>query len=183
MTALSGSVISVSRSARHRFSKDVLSEILLVSGKGVKGDAHYGETVQHQSRVRIDPTQPNLRQVHLLHSELLAELNNSGFSVRPGDMGENITTEGLDLLALPRSTVLHLGRSARIEVTGLRNPCRQIDGFQDGLLSAVLVRADDGALVRKAGVMGVVLEGGVVRAGDVISAVLPEKPYRGLERV
>lgn len=183
MSALSGSVISVSKSADHRFSKDVLSQIRLVCGMGVAGDAHFGKTVQHLSRVRVDPTQPNLRQVHLLQGELLAELSDSGFSVQPGDLGENILTKGLDLLALPRSTILHLGASARIEITGLRNPCYQIDAFQDGLLSRVLVRTDDGTLIRRAGVMGIVLEGGIVRRGDGIRVVLPEKPHRKLERV
>lgn len=165
-------VLAVATSAVHGFSKAVATEIHLLAGLGVRGDAHHGATVQHRSRVARDPSQPNLRQVHLVHAELFAELAARGFAVRPGDIGENVTTTGLDLLALPRGTRLRLGE-ALVEVTGLRNPCRQLDAFQPGLMAATLDRAPGGALIRKAGVMAVVLEGGRVRAGDPIGVEWP----------
>lgn len=150
---------------------------------GVEGDAHAGKTVQHRSRVAADPTQPNLRQVHLLHAELFAELNAAGFDIAAGRLGENITTRGLELLNLPRGTRLHIGKSAVLEVTGLRNPCAQLDAFSPGLLAAVLGRDEHGNLVRKAGIMAIVLEGGEVRPGDFIRVVLPPEPHAKLERV
>ncbi|MEP3280164.1 MAG: MOSC domain-containing protein [Stappiaceae bacterium] len=183
MFNLSGSVNSVSSSPDHRFSKEVQTEIKLVAGKGVEGDAHFGETIQHLSRIQVDPSQPNLRQVHLIQSELFSELIQLDYSVMPGDLGENITTIGLDLLAMPRSTVLKVGVTVRIGLTGLRNPCHQIDGFQSGLLGAVLTKKEDGSLIRKAGVMGIVLSGGSIRPGDSIEVGLPEIPHRRLERV
>jgi MOSC domain-containing protein YiiM len=139
-----------------------------------------GETVQHRSRVRKDPTQPNLRQVHLIHAELFDELRDKGFTVAPGDLGENITTSGIDLLALPTGTRLHFGSAAVIEVTGLRNPCIQIDRFQQGLMAATLDRDGDGNVVRKAGIMSVVIADGDVRPGDVVGIELPEAPHRPL---
>ena len=176
-------VVSVSLSAGHGFSKTCVDAIELIAGLGVRGDAHAGATVRHRSRVRKDPSAPNLRQVHLVHRELFEELAAMGFAVGPGDIGENVTTEGLDLLALPTGTRLHLGRGAVVEVTGLRNPCAQLDDFQPGLMEAVLDRAPDGTLVRKAGIMSVVAHGGVVRPGDPIRTVLPDPPHRPLERV
>lgn len=176
-------VVAVAKSAGHSFSKTRCHAITLLAGLGVEGDAHRGETVKHRSRVRVDPTQPNLRQVHLMHSELFGELAARGFAVAPGDLGENITTSGLDLLGLPRGALLHLGDEAVIEVTGLRNPCGQIDGFQKGLLSAVLDRVEDGSLIRKAGIMAIVRKGGMVREGDAISLDLPEGKHLPLERV
>lgn len=176
-------VVAVARDDRHRFSKPLLPAIRLLPGLGVEGDAHCGETVKHRSRVRVDPTQPNLRQLHLLHAELFEELAAAGFSVGPGAMGENLTTRGLDLLALPVGTRLRLGDEALVEITGLRNPCAQIDAFQPGLLKAVLGRDENGALIRKAGIMGIVLKGGEVRPGDRIAVTLPALPHRALERV
>ncbi len=176
-------VLSVGRDDAHRFSKPPQPQIELVAGLGVAGDAHAGATVQHRSRVRRDPTQPNLRQVHLLHAELFAELAGQGFDVVAGDLGENITTSDLDLLGLPTGTRLRLGADALIEITGLRNPCYQIDDFGDGLLKAVLSRAPDGTVVRKAGVMAVVLVGGTVRPGDAITVDLPAMPHRPLQPV
>ena len=155
----------------HTFSKETLPCIELEAGQGVRGDAHSGVTVKHRSRVAKDPTQPNLRQVHLLHSELFEELAARGLRVAPGEMGENISTQGLDLLALSEGTTLRIGRSALVRVTGLRNPCRQIEAFRPGLLAAVLDRTAEGALVRKAGIMGVVLESGTVHPGDAIEIV------------
>lgn len=178
-----GMIIAVARDEGHRFSKPILPAIRLLSGLGVEGDAHCGKTVKHRSRVKVDPTQPNLRQVHLIHAELFEELAGKGFSLRPGDMGENITTRGLDLLALPAGTRLRLGSDAIVEVTGLRNPCVQIEAFRPGLLKAVLGRDADGNLIRKAGIMGIVLQGGEVRAGDPIGVTLPAPPHRALERV
>ncbi|HEV3051133.1 MAG TPA: MOSC domain-containing protein [Longimicrobium sp.] len=168
-----GVVAAVSRDAAHSFSKPNVESIRLVAGLGVEGDAHLGRTVQHLSRVRRDPTQPNLRQVHLIHAELHDELRAAGFHVRAGDMGENVTTRGIDLLGLPSGTRLHLGHAAVVEVTGLRNPCAQLDRFQPGLMAAVLDRDANGNLVRKSGIMAVVLTGGEVRPGDAIRVELP----------
>ncbi|HEY0205519.1 MAG TPA: MOSC domain-containing protein [Acetobacteraceae bacterium] len=179
---MTASVAAVASSGTHGFSKDVQPEIVLDAGLGVRGDAHQGVTVKHRSRVRQDPTQPNLRQVHLIAAELHNELAAKGFRVSPGGMGENVTTLGLDLLALPRGTLLHLG-SAVVEVTGLRNPCAQLDRYLPGLMNAVLDRAADGSLVLRAGIMGVVRRGGTVRPGDALDAVLPPAPHQALQRV
>ena len=176
-------VVAVSLSPGHSFSKPTVPAIRLLAGLGVEGDAHCGKTVKHRSRVAADPTQPNLRQVHLVHAELFDELAEHGFRVAAGDIGENVTTQGLDLLTLPTGTRLRLGADAVVVVTGLRNPCRQLDDFQAGLMQACLGRGPDGHLVRKAGIMGIVEEGGVVRAGDPITVVMPPEPHRPLERV
>jgi hypothetical protein len=178
-----GVVAAVSAAAGHTFSKDNRPVIRLVAGLGVEGDAHSGRTVQHLSRVRRDPESPNLRQVHLIHAELHDELRDRGFSVGAGDMGENVTTRGVDLLGLPTGARLRLGSEAVVEITGLRNPCVQLDRFQDGLMKAVLDRAPDGAVVRKAGVMAVVLVGGDVQAGDPIAVELPAAPHEPLSVV
>lgn len=185
MTGLHGTgvVIAVSRNAAHTFSKPTQDRIRLATGLGVEGDAHLGETVKHRSRVRQDPTRPNLRQVHLIHAELHDELREAGFEIAPGDMGENVTTRGLDLLALPAGTRLHLGAAAVVEVTGLRNPCVQLDRFRAGLMAATLGRDAQGGLVLKAGIMGIVLEGGELRPGDPIRVELPAEPHRRLVRV
>lgn len=176
-------VVSVSLSNTHEFSKNTTDQIMLLAGLGVQGDAHNGVTVQHRSRVAQDPTQPNLRQVHFMHAELFDELADKGFTVTPGQLGENITTSGLDLLALPVDTELHLGASAIVKITGLRNPCGQLYNFQPGLTAAVLDRTADGKLIRKAGIMGVVLAGGIVSPGDAIRVDVPPEPHRALERV
>jgi MOSC domain-containing protein YiiM len=173
-------VVSVHASPGHGFSKASQASITLLAGLGVAGDAHAGVTVQHRSRVAKDPTQPNLRQVHLLHTELLDELVGRGFKVAPGAMGENIGTRGLDLLALPQGTELRIGAQALLRITGLRNPCAQLDAYQSGLMAAVLGRASDGSLQRKAGVMAVVLRGGLVAPGDALSVALPAPPHRAL---
>jgi pimeloyl-ACP methyl ester carboxylesterase len=178
-----GVVTAVSRSDTHTFSKENQQHIRLLAGQGVDGDAHRGTTVKHRSRVRRDPTQPNLRQVHLMHAELHDQLRAAGFGVGPGELGENITTRGVDLLGLPTGTWLHLGDDAIVEVTGLRNPCTQIDDYQPGLLKEVVGRDETGAVVYKAGVMGVVLTGGDVRPRDPIRIVRPHHPHRPLERV
>jgi MOSC domain-containing protein YiiM len=176
-------VVAVSRSDSHSFSKGTVPVIRLVAGLGVDGDAHAGVTVKHRSRVRRDPTQPNLRQVHLIHAELHDELAHAGFPVETGGLGENVTTRGIELLALPVGTLLGLGADAVVEITGLRNPCHQIDDFQEGLLAQVVHRAADGSIVRKAGVMGVVRAGGEVRPGDAVNVTLPEAPHLPLDRV
>jgi MOSC domain-containing protein YiiM len=178
-----GRVVAVHRGARHGFSKPTVDAVELLVGLGVRGDAHCGATVQHRSRVVRDPSQPNLRQVHLIAAELFEELADAGFDVGPGDLGENVTTAGVDLLGLPVGTTLHLGAHARIELTGLRNPCVQIDRYRDGLLGAVLDRAPDGGLVRKAGVMAVVIAQGEVRAGDAVAVHLPPEPHQRLDLV
>jgi MOSC domain-containing protein YiiM len=164
-------------------SKPNEERIRLLAGLGVEGDAHLGETVKHRSRVRRDPARPNLRQVHLLQAELHDELRGAGFDLMPGEMGENVTTRGVDLLALPTGSRLRLGRAAVVQVTGLRNPCTQLDGLRPGLLAATLDRDDDGRLARRAGVMGVVLESGEIRPGDAIRVELPPGPSRPLEPV
>jgi len=178
-----GLVTAVAASPGHTFSKPTVPSITLLAGLGVAGDAHNGATVKHRSRVRRDPTQPNLRQVHLIHVELHDELRAAGFEVGPGDLGENVTTRGVDLLALPAGTLLRLGDEAVVEVTGLRNPCVQLDAFQTGLTAAVLDRDEQGELVRKAGVMSVVRAGGDVRPGDAIAIELPIGPRHPLEVV
>ena len=178
-----GNVIAVSSRIGHHFSKTPCLCIRLLTGLGVAGDAHMGETVKHRSRVRKDPTQPNLRQVHLIHAELFDELQAAGFAVNPGDLGENVTTVGIDLLALPTGTRLRLGASAVVEITGLRNPCIQLDHFLDGLMAATLDRAADGSLVRKAGVMSIVIAEGDVRPGDAIGVEMPAEPHRPLQPV
>lgn len=180
ITQTHGVVTSVAADEAHAFSKTTRDEIELVAGLGVRGDAHFGAVVQHRSRVSADPTQPNLRQVHLIHAELHDELTKKGFDVTPGAMGENVTTRGIDLLGLPVGTILLLGASAILVVTGLRNPCRQIDAYQAGLMGAVLDRTLEGALVRKAGVMAVVVSSGVVRPGDTMHVALPPQPHKAL---
>lgn len=176
-------VIAVALDGGHHFSKKPAFEIRLLTGLGVAGDAHMGETVKHRSRVAKDPTQPNLRQVHLIQAELFEELAARGFHVQPGEMGENVTTRGIDLLALPEGTRLQLGPEAVVEITGLRNPCIQIDRFREGLMQAVLDRDAAGNLLRKAGVMAVVIRGGDVRPGDGILTTLPTGPHRALAPV
>jgi MOSC domain-containing protein YiiM len=177
---MSGMITAVSRSAAHTFSKSTQDSIRLLTGLGVEGDAHMGETVKHRSRVARNPNQPNLRQVHLIHAELLDELRNAGFTVAAGQIGENVATRGIDLLGLPTGTRLHLGATAVVEVTGLRNPCAQLDQFQPGLMAAVLDRDAQDRLIRKAGIMGIVLTGGDVRTDDPIRVELPPEPHRSL---
>ncbi|SDK01409.1 MOSC domain-containing protein [Streptomyces indicus] len=178
-----GTVTAVSSNEVYAFTKPNRESITLLAGLGVEGDVHAGVTVKHRSRVAQDPTQPNLRQVHLIHEELFAEVAGEGFTVTPGALGENITTRGIDLLGLSTGTLLRIGDEAVLEVTGLRNPCVQIDGYQDGLLKQMVYRDADGRLVRRAGIMTVVREGGTVRPGDVIKAEVPAGPHRPLERV
>jgi MOSC domain-containing protein YiiM len=178
-----GDVIAVSSSPGHSFGKAVREGIELVAGLGVQGDAHCGETVKHRSRVRQDPTQPNLRQVHLIHAELFEELAQQGFTVTPGDIGENVTTRGIDLLGLPRDTLLAFPSGAVLRITGLRNPCSQLDRFAPGLMEALIERGPGGRLRRKAGVMAVVLEGGRVRPGDMVKVTRPAPPHVPLDKV
>lgn len=180
---MTGIVIALSQSQTHSFSKSNQVSIKLLTGLGVEGDTHLGEKVQHRSRVAQNPDQPNLRQVHLIHAELHDELRTKGFEVSAGQMGENITTRGIDLLALPTGTKLHLGSTAIVEVTGLRNPCYQLDDFQSGLMKAVLDKDTEGNLVHKAGVMGIVLTGGEVRVNDTIQVELPPEPHESLKPV
>lgn len=176
-------VVAVSLSAAHTFSKSNSECIRLLAGLGVEGDTHLGVTVQHRSRVKRDPTQPNLRQVHLIHAELHTELREQGFEVRPGEMGENITTSGVALLDLPTGTMLRLGAGAVVEITGLRNPCSQLDDFQPGLMAATRPQDAAGRVVRKAGVMAVVVAGGEVRPGDTIVVEPPPLPHDPLAPV
>jgi MOSC domain-containing protein YiiM len=180
---MAGVVVAVSVSPAHTMTKQTHGCIRLLAGLGVEGDAHMGATVKHRSRVARDPSQPNLRQVHLIHAELHAELAEQGFQVAPGAMGENITTRGVDLLGLPTGARLHIGGEAVVEVTGLRNPCAQLDGIQPGLMAATLGRDEQGSLVRKAGIMGIVLAGGEVRVGDAIRVELPAGEHRPLQPV
>jgi MOSC domain-containing protein YiiM len=177
------SVVSVARHQTHEFSKTVVDRIDIVENHGVEGDAHAGVTVKHRSRVAVDPTQPNLRQVHLIQSELFGDFAQSGFELKAGDLGENILTEGIALLDLPTDTVLKIGSDVALQVTGLRNPCAQIENFRTGLLREVVHKDRAGNLVRKAGIMTVVLSGGSVRPGDRIETLLPPLPHRALERV
>jgi len=176
-------VLAVSRSKLHTFSKPNVESITLLTDLGVEGDAHCGKTVKHRSRLKIRPIPANLRQVHLIHAELFEELKEKGFEVTPGLIGENVTTQGIDLLSLPRYTKLFLGDEAIVEVTGLRNPCNQLNDLQPGLLPAVLDKDEEGNLIRKAGIMSIVLKGGLIKPGDKIRVELPKKPFLKLERV
>ena len=180
---MNGKVVATAKSGEHRFSKNVSAKIRVLAGLGVEGDAHQGTTVKHRSRVAVDPTQPNLRQVHLIHAELFEELLGKGFTIGPSDLGENITTRRVDLLGLPRGSLLRIGASATLKVTGLRNPCAQIERFRPGLLAAVLGCGPHGELIRKAGIMATVEANGVIRIGDAIDIELPSPPYLPLERV
>jgi MOSC domain-containing protein YiiM len=183
MPSTSGVVEAVSRSSRHDFTKPTQDVIRLVTGLGVEGDAHAGATVQHLSRVRRDPTQPNLRQVHLVAAETLSELAGKGFDVSPGQIGENITTRGIPVFRLPTGTLLRLGPDAVVEVTGLRNPCVQLDRFRPGLTKALLGRDDEGRVTYRAGIMAVVRTDGDVRPDDSISVEFPAAPHRPLALV
>ncbi len=180
---MNAAVTSVHLSSTHSFSKQPVDALTLVAGIGAIGDAHAGSMVKHRSRVAADPTQPNLRQVHLLHGELLDELAARGFAVNPGELGENIATTGVDLVNLPTGTTVCIGDDAIVSLTGLRNPCRQIEAFQTGLQSQVLGRNNDGSLARLAGVMAVVIRGGAVSPGDPIRWTLPPEPHHRLETV
>jgi len=180
MTAI---VMAVSRSPTHSLTKPNADTIRLLAGLGVDGDAHQGATVQHRSRIERFGGTPNLRQVHLIHAELFDELRETGFTISPGLMGENVTTRGVDLLGLPTGARLHLGKEAVVEVTGLRNPCRQLDKLQPGLMAATLARDAAGNLIRKAGIMGIVLAGGEVSEGDAIAIELPPLPHQPLAPV
>lgn len=176
-------VHSVHVSPEHSFSKVTKDSINLVAGFGVEGDAHAGPTVKHRSRVAIDPTTPNLRQVHLIPYETLAALGDDGFKVLPGNLGENITTSEIDLHSLPVGALLRIGPDALIALTGLRNPCQQIDQFQDGLLKKCLPKDSEGNIQRRAGVMGIAISSGAITAGDEISVSLPPQPHKPLERI
>ena len=166
-------VVSVSRDAAHRFSKPVVDSIVLVEGVGIEGDAHAGETVQHRYLKAKDPTAPNLCQVHFLPVERFAELAPRGFDVAPGDLGENVTTSGVDLESLPLGTRFHLGDSAVVEITGLRSPCSLINRFRSGLMKALISRSAEGEVLRRAGIMGIVVASGTTRPGDLIRVELP----------
>jgi len=176
-------VVSLSLSPTHTFTKTAVDRITLIEGIGVEGDAHSGVTVKHRSRVAKDPTQPNLRQVYFLHEELHDELRQQGFDIAPGQIGENILTRGIDLLSLPVNTILKIGDETVVKITGLRNPCKQLDDNAPGLLNAVLDREDDGTLILKAGIMGIVLQGGEIVLNDTIQVELPPEPHQPLERV
>ena len=174
------SVVSLSKNQQHEFSKPVHDSIRLLTGLGVEGDAHCGETGKHRSLAKKDPQQPNLRQVHLIHAELLEELKLKGFMIQTGILGENILTSGIDLLSLPSNTILNIGAQASIKITGLRNPCAQLDTIQQGLTKALLSRDEQGALIRKSGVMATVRQGGVIYVDDNITMTYPEEPHQAL---
>ncbi|MFD9194293.1 MOSC domain-containing protein [Streptomyces phaeochromogenes] len=180
---MGGSVAAVSSSGEYSFSKPNRDGITLLAGLGVEGDVHAGVTVKHRFRMEKDPSQVNLRQVHLIHEELFDEVREAGFEVAAGQLGENVTTRGIDLLGLPTGTRLRVGDEAVVEVTGLRNPCAQIDGFQKGLMKQVVGRDEDGTVRFRAGIMSVVVTGGVVRPGDPVEVELPDGPHVPLEIV
>ncbi|MEV7140364.1 MOSC domain-containing protein [Streptomyces tauricus] len=180
---MGGSVVAVSSNGVYSFSKPNRESIMLLAGLGVEGDVHAGVTVKHRFRMRKDPSQPNLRQVHLIHEELFDEVRDAGFEVAAGELGENVTTRGIDLLGLPAGTLLRLGDEAVVEVTGLRNPCAQIDTFRKGLMKQVVERGEDGKVLVRSGIMGVVVTGGPVRPGDPVGVELPAGPHLPLEIV
>jgi MOSC domain-containing protein YiiM len=176
-------VIAVCSKETHGVRKLQRAAVKLVVNHGVEGDYHAGALVRHRSRVARDPQQPNLRQVHLMHAELFDELSAIGIDVAPGDMGENITTRGLPILDLTPGTRLHLGDSAIVEITGCRNPCAQLNDIDQRLLAQVAQKAADGSIIRKAGIMGIVIVGGVVRPGDAIRVEAPANTSARLEPV
>lgn len=178
-----GTVLTVSKRVNHELSKIPVDSILLIKGEGVEGDVHRGVTVQHQLGVKEDPTQPNLRQVHLIQHELIQELQEKGFDVKHATMGENITTSGIELLPLPTGTILNIGSEVKIELTGLRVPCAQLNKYQKGLAVAVLDQDENGNTVSRIGIMGIILKGGLVKADDKIEVFLPPEPHKPLERV
>ena len=178
-----GTVLAVCKRGNHQLSKKTVDSILLIKGEGVDGDIHRGRTVQHQLGVKEDPTQPNLRQVHFIQHELIQKLQDKGFNVNPATLGENITTTGIELLSLPTGAILHIGKDAKIEITGLRMPCAQINQYQKGLAAAVIERDENGKTVSKIGIMGIILKGGLIAAGDKIEVLLPPQPHKPLERV
>ena len=180
MDRLVGHVAAVSRYRRHRFSKTPELLVRLIEGIGIEGDAHAGRTVQHRYDARKDPSRPNLRQVHFIEAEELDRLGRAGFTVEPGSLGENITTRGLDLPVLPSGALLRLGETAVVAVTGLRDPCVLLDRVQPGLKAALLGRDPHGRLLRRSGIMSIVLAGGDVRPGDPIRVDLPPRPHRPL---
>ena len=183
MHAQIGKVFSVSKKSTHEFSKEIQEKIKLITMHGVDGDAHAGKYVKHRSRVKKDPNQLNIRQVHLMTSELLEEFQVAGHHIKPGDLGENITTVGIDLINLPKGTILKIGLEAEVEITGLREPCKQIEDFQDGLLKKVISKNNSGKLDVKSGVMSIVTQGGTVRPGDKIKVIYPNQPHIKLEFV
>ncbi|MFF4033244.1 MOSC domain-containing protein [Streptomyces sviceus] len=180
---MGGKITAVSSNGTYSFTKPNRESITLLAGFGVEGDVHAGATVKHRFRMKKDPSRPNLRQVHLMHEELFEEVRRAGFEVAAGELGENVTTRGVDLLGLPVGTLLHLGGEAVVEVTGLRNPCAQIDRFQKGLMKQVVGRSEDGRPLFRSGIMSVVVRGGVVRAGDAVGVELPEGPHQPLDIV
>ncbi|MFJ4204644.1 MOSC domain-containing protein [Streptomyces sviceus] len=180
---MGGKITAVSSNGTYSFTKPNRESITLLAGFGVEGDVHGGATVKHRFRMKKDPSQPNLRQVHLMHEELFEEVRRAGFEVAAGELGENVTTRGVDLLGLPVGTLLHLGGEAVVAVTGLRNPCAQIDRFQKGLMKQVVGRSEDGRALFRSGIMSVVVSGGVVRAGDAVGVELPKGPHRPLDIV
>lgn len=184
MSIPTGTVVAVHKNHTHALSKKSQPSITLLEGLGVEGDAHAGKTVKHRSRVAKDPSQANSRQVHLIHTELFEELRESGFDIQPGQMGENISTVGIDLLSLPKGTNLKIGKTAKIKITGLRNPCHQLESIQTGLMKAVLETDEQGKLIRKAGIMAIVVHEGIAKSGDkVVIELPPELPYQKLEVV
>ena len=180
---MNSKVVAVSRSEKHTFSKKNIESINLIYDFGVEGDAHAGKTIKHIFLARKDPGRKNIRQVHLIQMELIRQLKSKGFSVNPGQLGENITTQGIDLLSLPTGCKLHIGEEAVIELTALRSPCVQIDNFQKGILKEVIDRDDQGKMIRKIGVMGIVTAGGTVKPSEIITIEMPDLPHRKLEYV
>ena len=168
-----GIVAGVFVSGGHTFSKSERYSVTLLQGLGIEGDAHCGSTVQHLSDRKKNSTRSNLRQLHLIQSELIEELNATGFDVRPGDLGENITTGQIDLPALPQGTLLRIGDTAVVEITGLRTPCFKIERFRKGLRSAVTEHRHGGPATLKGALMAIVVAGGVVNRDDRIGVIIP----------
>jgi hypothetical protein len=173
-----GYVHSVSASPRHGFSKLVRESITLIKGHGVDGDAHAGAFVKHRYLARWRPRMANERQVHLINQALFEELFSEGFNVQPGNLGENVTTRGIDLLRLPLGTMLALGPTAAVELRGLRTPCVLVDRFRKGLLKALVRKGEQPRF--RAGVMGVVREGGILFPGNPVKVTISPAPWQAL---
>jgi len=184
---LTGVVLAVHRSDEHTFAKPTVDSVTLLPGLGVEGDAHLGAQVKHRSRVAADPNQPNLRQVHLVMSELLDDVRAAGHEIEPGRLGENVTTTGIDLIGLPVGSMLRIGDTALVALTGLRNPCKQIRDVGDGVLKMMFVDGErygrPGEQIGRTGVMGVVVAGGTVSAGDEIAVRYPAGVLTPMQKV
>lgn len=166
-----GKVIAVCCNPEPGLPKPVVDTVHLIENWGVEGDYHAGPLVRHRYLAKKDPTKPNMRQVLLMDAVVFADLAQNDIHIGPGMMGENITIEGLAVMQLAVGTRLAIG-SAVVEVTERRSPCYQLNGIDPRLLKAVVTK-QDGQAIFKAGIMTRILQGGWVRAGDLVKVLSP----------